>query len=51
MNVNVMTGNLESGSMKTMVDQNSTITDEVVVCFGFYDSGPGVSCLFLMILA
>ena len=42
-NVNVMTGNLESGSMKTMVDQNSTITGEVVVCFGFYDSGPGVS--------
>ena len=41
-NVNVMTGNLESGSMKSMPDQNSTVTNEIIVCFGFYDSGPGL---------
>lgn len=41
-NINTMSGNLEAGTMKTMADQDSIVTGEVVVCFGFYDSGPGM---------
>lgn len=34
--------------MKTMSDQISIVNNEIVICYGFYDSGPGVSIPFLL---
>lgn len=39
--INVLTGDNESGSMKTMGNQTSVVTNDVIVTYGFYDAGPG----------
>ena len=44
-NINALTGNLEAGSMKTMENQTSIISNNVIVCYGFYDAGDGVAGL------
>jgi len=33
---------MAAGTMKSMADQASRVTNEAIVCYGFYDSGPGV---------
>src|SRR5271155_4529477 len=43
--INALTGNLESGSMKTMENQTSVVLSDIIVSFGFYDAGPGVAGL------
>lgn len=43
--VNVLTGVLEGGTLKTMENQLSIVTNDVIVSFGYYDSGPGVAGL------
>lgn len=39
--VNTLTGNMESGTMKSNVDQRSVITNELVITYGLYDAGHG----------
>jgi hypothetical protein len=43
--VNVVTGNLERGNLKSMANQTSVITNEAIVNYGFYDAGTGVAHL------
>lgn len=43
--INVLTGVLGGGTMKSMEDQISVVTPEVIVTYGYYDSGPGVAGL------
>jgi len=43
--INVLAGDLEGGSMKTIENQSSVITNDVIVSYGFYDAGPGVAGL------
>ncbi|KAG0650963.1 hypothetical protein D0Z07_2228 [Hyphodiscus hymeniophilus] len=43
--INVLAGDLEGGSMKTMENQLSVVTPDVIVAYGFYDAGPGVEGL------
>ncbi|KAF2130581.1 hypothetical protein P153DRAFT_338519 [Dothidotthia symphoricarpi CBS 119687] len=42
-NVNVLTGRLESGTMITMDQTPSVLVEDVIICYGFYDAGPGVA--------
>jgi hypothetical protein len=44
-NINALTGNLEAGTMKTMENQTSVVTNDIIVCYGFYDAGSGVAGL------
>jgi hypothetical protein len=39
--INTMTGNLEKGTMKSMADQTSFVTNELIVTYLFYDAGHG----------
>lgn len=39
--INTLTGNMESGTMKSNVDQRSIFTNELVVTYGLYDAGQG----------
>lgn len=43
--INTLTGNLEAGTLKTMENQTSVVTNDVIVCYGFYDAGSGVAGL------
>jgi hypothetical protein len=43
--INVLTGNLEGGTLKSMENQVSLITNDVIVTYGYYDAGPGVAGL------
>jgi hypothetical protein len=43
--INTLTGANESGSMKTMGNQTSVVTNDVIIAYGFYDAGPGVAGL------
>ncbi|OCK75155.1 phospholipase c [Lepidopterella palustris CBS 459.81] len=43
--VNTLTGNLEDGTMKVMETTPSIIANDVIICYGFYDAGPGVAGL------
>ncbi|TVY83709.1 hypothetical protein LSUE1_G002575 [Lachnellula suecica] len=43
--VNVVTGNLEGGNLRSMENQRSVVTNDVIVTYGFYDAGPGVAGL------
>jgi hypothetical protein len=43
--INVLTGVLEGGTLKSMENQLSIVTNEVIVTYGYYDSGPGVAGL------
>ncbi|CZS97131.1 uncharacterized protein RAG0_06267 [Rhynchosporium agropyri] len=43
--INVLTGNLEGGTLRTMADQASIVRDDVIVTYGYYDAGPGVAGL------
>lgn len=43
--INTLTGDLEGGSMKTMENQTSVVTNDIIVSYGFYDAGPGVAGL------
>jgi hypothetical protein len=43
--VNALTGALQAGTMKTMENQTSVVSNNIVVCYGFYDAGPGVAGL------
>lgn len=43
--INVLTGVLGGGTMKSMEDQLSVVTPAVIVTYGYYDSGPGVAGL------
>ena len=45
LNINVLSGDLEGGSMKSMENQLSIVTPNVIVNYGFYDAGPGVAGL------
>ncbi len=44
-NINTLTGNLEAGTLKTMENQTSVVTADVIVSYGYYDAGPGVAGL------
>lgn len=39
--INTLTGNMESGTMKSNVDQRSIVTNELIVTYGLYDAGQG----------
>jgi hypothetical protein len=43
--INSMTGNLGESTMASMADQTSVVTDDIIVCYGFYDAGVGVAGL------
>lgn len=43
--INSMTGNLGENTMSAMSNQISVVTDNVIVCYGFYDAGLGVAGL------
>jgi len=43
--INVLTGNLEGGTLKTMANQASIVRNDVIVSYGYYDAGPGVAGL------
>ncbi|KAE9368117.1 PLC-like phosphodiesterase [Stipitochalara longipes BDJ] len=43
--INVLTGDNESGSMKSMGNQTSVVTNDIIVTYGFYDAGPGTAGL------
>ncbi|KAH6690760.1 PLC-like phosphodiesterase [Leptodontidium sp. MPI-SDFR-AT-0119] len=43
--INVLTGNLEGGTLKTMANQASIVKNDVIVSYGYYDAGPGVAGL------
>jgi hypothetical protein len=44
-NINTLSGDLESGTMKTVEDQTSIVNPSVIVNYGFYDAGHGVAGL------
>ncbi|KAF2668748.1 PLC-like phosphodiesterase [Microthyrium microscopicum] len=39
--INVLTGNLETGNMKAMEDQIAIVTKDIVITYTFYDAGNG----------
>jgi hypothetical protein len=39
--INTLTGNLEAGTLKTIENQTSLVANDAIVCYGFYDAGPG----------
>lgn len=39
--INSLTGSLENGTLNTMDQTPSVFKDGLVVCYGFYDAGPG----------
>lgn len=43
--INVVSGNLEKGTLKTMENQRSIVGSGIIVAYGFYDAGPGVAGL------
>lgn len=44
--INTMTGNVSgSGTMSHMEDQVSIVTNNLIICYGFYSAGPGVAGL------
>jgi len=43
--INALTGTVGESTMVTMANQTSIITDRVIICYGFYDAGPGVAGL------
>ncbi|RDL38949.1 Uncharacterized protein BP5553_03289 [Venustampulla echinocandica] len=43
--INAVNGNLGAGSLKSMDDQQSRISNDVIVSYGFYDSGAGIADL------
>ena len=43
--IDTMTGNLGSSTMASIANQISIVTNDVVVCYGFYDAGPGIAGL------
>lgn len=43
--INVLSGNLEGGTLRGLENQKSVVTNEVIVTYGFYDAGPGVGGL------
>ncbi|KAI8935364.1 hypothetical protein NX059_007947 [Plenodomus lindquistii] len=43
--VNTMTGKLEDGSMMTMDQTPSIFAEDLIICYGFYDAGPGLANL------
>lgn len=43
--INALTGTLGKSTMTSMENQTSVITNDHIVCYGFYDSGPGVAGL------
>jgi hypothetical protein len=44
-NINTLTGNLEAGTLKSMDNQTSIVTNDLIIAYGFYDAGPGVAGL------
>ncbi|KUJ07193.1 PLC-like phosphodiesterase [Mollisia scopiformis] len=44
-NINVLSGNLEAGTLKTMENQQSVSSNGIIVAYGFYDAGQGVAGL------
>ena len=45
LDINVLSGDLEGGSMTSTENQLSVVTQDLIVNYGFYDAGPGVSGL------
>lgn len=43
--INALTGDIGESTMAAMVNQVSVVNNDVIVCYGFYDSGPGVAGL------
>lgn len=43
--VNVLTGSLENGTMKDMEQTPSIFKEDVIISYGFYDAGPGTAGL------
>lgn len=43
--INALTGALQAGTMKSMENQTSVVSNNIVVCYGFYDAGSGVAGL------
>lgn len=43
--VNTMTGSLEHGTMKDLEQTPASFVEDLVICYGFYDAGPGVAGL------
>ncbi|KAF2449378.1 PLC-like phosphodiesterase [Karstenula rhodostoma CBS 690.94] len=43
--VNSATGKLGDGTLKTMDQTPAVFVEDVVICYGFYDAGPGVAGL------
>ncbi|CZR67133.1 uncharacterized protein PAC_17032 [Phialocephala subalpina] len=44
-NINVVSGNLEAGTLKTMENQQAVASSGIIVAYGYYDAGPGVAGL------
>jgi hypothetical protein len=43
--INALTGKLEDGSMVNMSQTPSIFADNLIICYGFYDAGPGLAQL------
>ena len=43
--INALTGSLGASTMTAMENQISIVTNDIIVCYGFYDAGPGVAGL------
>lgn len=43
--INVVSGNLEAGTMKSMENQQAVASNGIIVAYGYYDAGPGVAGL------
>lgn len=43
--INSLTGKLDDGTMKNMDQTPSIFVEDLVICYGFYDAGPGVAGL------
>lgn len=43
--INVLSGNLEKGTLKTTENQQTILSNGIMVAYGFYDAGPGISGL------
>jgi hypothetical protein len=43
--VNALTGSLGASTMTSMSNQTSIIAGDIIICYGFYDAGPGVAGL------
>ena len=44
-NINSLTGKLDDGTMKNMDQTPSVFVEDLIICYGFYDAGPGVAGL------